>query len=122
MTFRPPQLSATSASTADLRKVFEEATNVLKLTGKKTVLFIDEIQVSVRSSLPLSLASDSNTSHSASTKAYKISSSPSSNPASSHSSHRQLRILRFESTQLSSADVEFSFWGSWEKMQYIGYC
>jgi len=43
----PPQLSATSASTADLRKVFEEATNVLKLTGKKTVLFIDEIQVSL---------------------------------------------------------------------------
>ncbi|GAA6060569.1 hypothetical protein JCM10212_006804 [Sporobolomyces blumeae] len=38
------ELSATSASTADLRKVFEEATNVLKLTGKKTVLFIDEIQ------------------------------------------------------------------------------
>ncbi|GAA5966932.1 hypothetical protein JCM3765_001305 [Sporobolomyces pararoseus] len=38
------ELSATSASTADLRKAFEEATNVLKLTGKKTVLFIDEIQ------------------------------------------------------------------------------
>ncbi|GAA6015691.1 hypothetical protein JCM11491_002446, partial [Sporobolomyces phaffii] len=38
------ELSATSASTADLRKAFEEAANVLKLTGKKTVLFIDEIQ------------------------------------------------------------------------------
>ncbi|GAA5901309.1 ssDNA-dependent ATPase MGS1 [Sporobolomyces salmoneus] len=38
------ELSATSANTADLRKAFEEATNVLKLTGRKTVLFIDEIQ------------------------------------------------------------------------------
>ncbi|ORY70649.1 hypothetical protein BCR35DRAFT_307958 [Leucosporidium creatinivorum] len=38
------ELSATNASTADLRKVFEEATNLLKLTGRKTVLFIDEIQ------------------------------------------------------------------------------
>ncbi|GAA5926622.1 ssDNA-dependent ATPase MGS1 [Sporobolomyces koalae] len=38
------ELSATSLTTADLRKAFEEATNVLRLTGKKTVLFIDEIQ------------------------------------------------------------------------------
>ncbi|GAA5868055.1 hypothetical protein JCM1840_003668 [Sporobolomyces johnsonii] len=38
------ELSATSASTADLRKVFEEAANMLKLTGRKTLLFIDEIQ------------------------------------------------------------------------------
>ncbi|GAA5956986.1 hypothetical protein JCM21900_006724 [Sporobolomyces salmonicolor] len=38
------ELSATNASTADLRKVFEEAANMLKLTGRKTLLFIDEIQ------------------------------------------------------------------------------
>ncbi|GAA6010112.1 hypothetical protein JCM10207_007564 [Rhodosporidiobolus poonsookiae] len=38
------ELSATSATTADLRAVFTEAENVLKLTGRKTVLFIDEIQ------------------------------------------------------------------------------
>ncbi|KAI5475785.1 Werner helicase interacting protein 1 [Pseudohyphozyma bogoriensis] len=38
------ELSATSASTADLRKVFDDALNLLKLTGRKTILFIDEIQ------------------------------------------------------------------------------
>ncbi|KAM0756406.1 P-loop containing nucleoside triphosphate hydrolase protein [Meredithblackwellia eburnea MCA 4105] len=38
------ELSATNASTADLRKVFDEAANLLKLTGRKTILFIDEIQ------------------------------------------------------------------------------
>ncbi|BGP17538.1 hypothetical protein JCM10213_004080 [Rhodosporidiobolus nylandii] len=38
------ELSATSATTADLRAVFTEAENVLKLTGRKTLLFIDEIQ------------------------------------------------------------------------------
>lgn len=37
-------LSATSATTADLRAHFEEATNLLKLTGRKTFLMIDEIQ------------------------------------------------------------------------------
>ncbi|GAA6040281.1 hypothetical protein JCM8097_009399 [Rhodosporidiobolus ruineniae] len=38
------ELSATSATTAQLREVFTEAENVLKLTGRKTLLFIDEIQ------------------------------------------------------------------------------
>ncbi|GAA5849116.1 hypothetical protein JCM8547_006453 [Rhodosporidiobolus lusitaniae] len=38
------ELSATNATTADLRAVFTEAENVLKLTGRKTLLFIDEIQ------------------------------------------------------------------------------
>lgn len=38
------ELSATSASAADLRKVFDEATNMLKLTGRRTMCFIDEIQ------------------------------------------------------------------------------
>jgi putative ATPase len=39
------ELSATNATTAQLREVFTEAENVLKLTGRKTLLFIDEIQV-----------------------------------------------------------------------------
>ncbi|BGP25730.1 OPT super [Rhodotorula toruloides] len=38
------ELSATNATTAQLREVFTEAENVLKLTGRKTLLFIDEIQ------------------------------------------------------------------------------
>ncbi|BGP56364.1 DNA-dependent ATPase mgs1 [Rhodotorula sphaerocarpa] len=38
------ELSATNATTAQLREVFVEAENVLKLTGRKTLLFIDEIQ------------------------------------------------------------------------------
>ncbi|GAA5987699.1 hypothetical protein JCM11641_002563 [Rhodosporidiobolus odoratus] len=38
------EMSATSATTADLRAVFTEAESVLKLTGRKTLLFIDEIQ------------------------------------------------------------------------------
>ncbi|KAL8292030.1 hypothetical protein RQP46_001496 [Phenoliferia psychrophenolica] len=38
------ELSATNATTADLRAIFSEAQNVLKLTGKRTILFIDEIQ------------------------------------------------------------------------------
>lgn len=38
------QLSATNASTADLRKIFDEASSLLKLTGRRTILFIDEIQ------------------------------------------------------------------------------
>lgn len=39
------ELSATSTSTADVRKVFEDAYNLLKLTGQRTILFLDEIQV-----------------------------------------------------------------------------
>ncbi|TNY17336.1 hypothetical protein DMC30DRAFT_126880 [Rhodotorula diobovata] len=38
------ELSATNATTAQLREVFVEAENVLKITGRKTLLFIDEIQ------------------------------------------------------------------------------
>ncbi|GAA5857006.1 hypothetical protein JCM9279_007311 [Rhodotorula babjevae] len=38
------ELSATNATTAQLREVFNEAENVLKITGRKTLLFIDEIQ------------------------------------------------------------------------------
>ncbi|GAA5907480.1 hypothetical protein JCM8208_001389 [Rhodotorula glutinis] len=38
------ELSATNATTAQLREVFIEAENVLKITGRKTLLFIDEIQ------------------------------------------------------------------------------
>ncbi|KAK4055844.1 DNA-dependent ATPase mgs1 [Microbotryomycetes sp. JL221] len=38
------ELSATNASVADLRKVFEDAKNLLLLTGRKTIIFIDEIQ------------------------------------------------------------------------------
>ncbi|GAA5941708.1 hypothetical protein JCM3775_003643 [Rhodotorula graminis] len=38
------ELSATNATTAQLREVFTEAENVLKITGRKTLLFIDEIQ------------------------------------------------------------------------------
>ncbi|GAA5889660.1 hypothetical protein JCM6882_007096 [Rhodosporidiobolus microsporus] len=38
------EVSATNATTADLRAIFTEAENVLKLTGRKTLLFIDEIQ------------------------------------------------------------------------------
>ncbi|KAF8342030.1 DNA polymerase III, clamp loader complex, gamma/delta/delta subunit [Cantharellus anzutake] len=38
------ELSATSAGTADVRAVFEEAKNVLSLSGKRTVMFVDEIQ------------------------------------------------------------------------------
>ncbi|KAJ8293778.1 putative oligopeptide transporter [Rhodotorula toruloides] len=38
------ELSATNATTAQLREVFTEAENVLKLTGRRTLLFIDEIQ------------------------------------------------------------------------------
>ncbi|GAA5992891.1 hypothetical protein JCM10908_001393 [Rhodotorula pacifica] len=38
------ELSATNATAAQLREVFTEAENVLKITGRKTLLFIDEIQ------------------------------------------------------------------------------
>lgn len=38
------ELSATSAGKADIQKIFDNAANQLKLTGKKTVLFIDEVQ------------------------------------------------------------------------------
>ncbi|ORY25329.1 hypothetical protein BCR39DRAFT_471453, partial [Naematelia encephala] len=37
------ELSATSAGTADVRQVFEQAKNSLKLTGRRTILMIDEI-------------------------------------------------------------------------------
>lgn len=39
------ELSATNATITQLREVFTEAENVLKITGRKTLLFIDEIQV-----------------------------------------------------------------------------
>ncbi|GAA5827439.1 hypothetical protein JCM11251_003814 [Rhodosporidiobolus azoricus] len=38
------EVSATNATTADLRAIFIESENILKLTGRKTLLFIDEIQ------------------------------------------------------------------------------
>ncbi|KZT56618.1 P-loop containing nucleoside triphosphate hydrolase protein [Calocera cornea HHB12733] len=38
------ELSATSSGTADVRGIFEEAKNMLKLTGRRTILFVDEIQ------------------------------------------------------------------------------
>ncbi|KWU41310.1 P-loop containing nucleoside triphosphate hydrolase protein, partial [Rhodotorula sp. JG-1b] len=38
------ELSATNATAAQLREVFTEAENVLKISGRKTLLFIDEIQ------------------------------------------------------------------------------
>lgn len=41
-TFR--EISATSTNSQELRKQFEEASNMLKLTGKKTILFVDECQ------------------------------------------------------------------------------
>ncbi|KAJ9104426.1 hypothetical protein QFC21_001921 [Naganishia friedmannii] len=37
------ELSATSSGAADVRKVFDQAKNQLRLTGRRTVLFIDEI-------------------------------------------------------------------------------
>ncbi len=37
------ELSATSAGVQECRKIFEESKNNLKLTGKKTILFCDEI-------------------------------------------------------------------------------
>ncbi|KAK9465727.1 DNA polymerase III, clamp loader complex, gamma/delta/delta subunit [Lipomyces arxii] len=37
------ELSATSASTSDCKKVFDEAKNEAKLTGRRTILFIDEV-------------------------------------------------------------------------------
>ncbi|KAF8312832.1 P-loop containing nucleoside triphosphate hydrolase protein [Clavulina sp. PMI_390] len=38
------ELSATSSGSADVRAIFEEAKSLLQLTGKRTVLFVDEIQ------------------------------------------------------------------------------
>jgi putative ATPase len=38
------EISATTASTNDVKKIFDEAFNRLQLTGQRTVLFIDEIQ------------------------------------------------------------------------------
>lgn len=37
------ELSATSNNVADCKKVFEEASNLLTLTGKRTLVFLDEI-------------------------------------------------------------------------------
>lgn len=37
------ELSATSHNTADVKKAFEDAKGHLKLTGQKTIIFIDEI-------------------------------------------------------------------------------
>ncbi|WVQ97769.1 hypothetical protein IAU59_004883 [Kwoniella sp. CBS 9459] len=37
------ELSATSSGTADVRVVFEQAKNSLKLTGRRTILMVDEI-------------------------------------------------------------------------------
>ncbi|KAK9326211.1 hypothetical protein V1517DRAFT_312104 [Lipomyces orientalis] len=37
------ELSATSASVADCKKVFDEARNELRLTGRRTYLFLDEV-------------------------------------------------------------------------------
>ncbi|WWD07998.1 hypothetical protein V865_006108 [Kwoniella europaea PYCC6329] len=37
------ELSATSSGTSDVRQVFEQAKNSLKLTGRRTILMIDEI-------------------------------------------------------------------------------
>ncbi|KAK9486918.1 hypothetical protein V1527DRAFT_450747 [Lipomyces starkeyi] len=37
------ELSATSASIADCKKVFDEARNELRLTGRRTYLFLDEV-------------------------------------------------------------------------------
>jgi putative ATPase len=38
------EISATTASTTDVKKIFDEAISRLQLTGQRTVLFIDEIQ------------------------------------------------------------------------------
>ncbi|WVR04386.1 hypothetical protein IAU60_001388 [Kwoniella sp. DSM 27419] len=37
------ELSATSSGTSDVRQVFEQAKNSLKLTGRRTILMVDEI-------------------------------------------------------------------------------
>ncbi|KAK9477577.1 DNA polymerase III, clamp loader complex, gamma/delta/delta subunit [Lipomyces japonicus] len=37
------ELSATSASVNDCKRIFQESRNFLRLTGKKTILFLDEI-------------------------------------------------------------------------------
>jgi len=39
------ELSATSSGSADVRKVFEQARNQLKLLGRRTVLFIGKHSV-----------------------------------------------------------------------------
>lgn len=41
------ELSATSSGSADVRAVFEEARNLLQLTGKRTVLFVGEFYCSL---------------------------------------------------------------------------
>lgn len=42
--FRFVELSATTASTSDCKKIFDESINRLQLTGQRTVIFIDEVQ------------------------------------------------------------------------------
>jgi putative ATPase len=37
------ELSATSNGVNDVKKIFEEAANELRLTGTKTIIFMDEI-------------------------------------------------------------------------------
>jgi putative ATPase len=41
------ELSATSSGSADVRKVFEQARNQLKLLGRRTVLFIGKCLISL---------------------------------------------------------------------------
>jgi putative ATPase len=38
------ELSATNSGTSDVKAIFDEAKRTLKLTGKRTILFMDEIQ------------------------------------------------------------------------------
>jgi putative ATPase len=37
------ELNATSSGSADVRNIFEEAKNLLRLTRKRTVLFVGEL-------------------------------------------------------------------------------
>jgi len=37
------ELNATSSGSADVRSIFEEAKNLLQLTGRRTVLFIGKL-------------------------------------------------------------------------------
>lgn len=42
--YRFVEVSATTASTSDVKKIFDESLSRLQLTGQRTVLFIDEVQ------------------------------------------------------------------------------
>lgn len=44
VSFRFVELSATTASTSDCKKIFEEAASRLQLAGQRTIVFIDEVQ------------------------------------------------------------------------------